>query len=165
MYRFFEQILVLGIVIVVVVTVCQVLTVVVDFGHVEQGQIRFPFHSKVVFNIAVVEYDDTPLSRLAGPFLQCGLERKASKNVAQVPRAMRVHNPNLNAAKGHLLPFRFQSQQTSQVNHATDAKANNNSSTASLGLHHWLDQVSASAIEVSIAGDGLYLMGNIVVLQ
>ncbi|GJC77910.1 hypothetical protein ColLi_00747 [Colletotrichum liriopes] len=60
---------------------------------------------------------------------------------------MRVHDPNLNAAKGQLFPFRFQSQQTSQVDHATDAEANNNSSTASLGLHHWLDQVSASTIE------------------
>ncbi|CCF42125.1 hypothetical protein CH063_12205 [Colletotrichum higginsianum] len=160
MCRFFEQILVVGIVI-----VSQIIAVVINLGHIEQGQIRFLFRSQVVFDVAIIKYDDAAFSRLAGALLDNGLKGKATKDITQVPRTMRVHDPNFNTTKCQLFPLWFQSQQTSQVDHATDTKANNHSSAASLGLHHGLNQVPAGAIEVGISGDRLDLMGNIVVLQ
>ncbi|PON21319.1 hypothetical protein TGAM01_v209770 [Trichoderma gamsii] len=92
-------------------------------------------------------------------------EWEAAENVGQIPRPMRIENPNFNAAVGRFLALGLQTQQRSKVDHASNAEANNDAATATLRLHHRDDKLPASLLQVIVSRDGLDLVGNIVMFE
>ncbi|KAK2776902.1 hypothetical protein CKAH01_03394 [Colletotrichum kahawae] len=177
MDRTFKEILV------IVVFFSKIFSVVIDFGHVKQSEICIFFGREVVLDVAIIKDNDPPLSRCIGTsnstcdystrtaclktfiLINGRLKRKAAEDIAKVPGTMRVDDPDLNATKGQFVSFGLQPKQSPQVDHAPNTETDDNSPAASLGFHHRLDQIPAGALKISIAGDRLDLVGDVVVFQ
>jgi len=78
---------------------------------------------------------------------------------------MGVDNPDLDAAVSIFLAIGFQLQQGAEVNHASHTKAHDNTTAAALALHHGDNKLRAGLFEVAVAGDGLDLVRDVVMLE
>jgi hypothetical protein len=93
------------------------------------------------------------------------VEWETTEDIAQVPGTVRVHNPNFNATVWGILTVSLQTKQRTEINHATNTKADDNATTAALRLHHRRYQVLASLLKVGIPRNGVNLVRDVVMFK
>jgi hypothetical protein len=76
-----------------------------------------------------------------------------------------VNDPDLDSAERCFIAFAFETQQQTEVDHATHAQAYNDATAATLRFHHWHDELFSSLFQVGIARHGLDLVRDIVMLE
>jgi len=128
--------------------IVRVWEVIIELGHIGQGTIGFSLGLELVFDIAIIEYDDTALalSKLGGEFATSdaceggglvggGVDGAAlnSENIVEIPWASRVEDPKFEARHSPIAVIvSFQTEQLFEIYQSANSKADNEATGAAL---------------------------------